>query len=385
MNKRLSDAFCKINDESIFHGEKINVELAEKWNELVLNSMHPNIFLTWEWLSVWVKWFGYNNRLKIIEIWDGLRLIGILPLYMGSIELFPKISVKGLKYIGDGDVVFPDFLGPIIRQGSLDSVLLCIEEVFESDKSDFRFIRLADMNLASEGTCCFVDALCKRFLCDIRQGDISPYIGFSGDYASFLGRFNAKKRSSIKRNEKKASGNFQLRLECYQSQDKVSEAFEIMVQVFQKANRGQNKIQGFLKEDYLGFHKDVARALARNGWLRIYVLYFNDIPVAYIYGYLFNNVFWDYQTSYDLTYKDYSPGAVILQMVIKSVIEEGVQVFEFLRGDEEYKFYFSTGHRQLSTAYVFKDKSYLYFLYRSGRYMSHLLSSAKKYLKQKSE
>jgi|GEM_PF-5497130 len=235
MNKRLSDAFCKISDESIFHGEKINVELAEKWDELVLNSMHPNIFLTWEWLSIWVKWFGYNNRLKIIEIWDGLRLIGILPLYMGSIELFPKISVKGLKYIGDGDVVFPDFLGPIIRQGSLDPVLLCIEEVFESDKSDFRLIRLADMNLAAEGACGFVDALCKRFLCNIRQGNISPYIEFSGDYASFLGRFNAKKRNSIKRNEKKALDNFQLRLECYQSQDKVSEAFEIMVQVFQKA------------------------------------------------------------------------------------------------------------------------------------------------------
>lgn len=383
MNKSLSRLFHKIDDESIFNGDTINSELEEKWNELVLNSMHPNIFLTWEWVSTWVKWFGCNKRIKIIEVWDGPQLIGILPLYISPVELFPRISVKGLKYIGDGGVVFPDFLGPIIRQGRLDSVLFCLEDILASNKSDYHLIRLADMNLAFEGTYSFVDALCKRFQCDIRQGAICPYIGFSGDYESFLGSLSARRRQAIRYNYKKASKNFQVRLECYQSQEKVSEVFEIMVQVFRKATRGQDKTQGFLRKDYVEFHKDVASALARNGWLRIYVLYFNDTPVAYIYGYLFKKVFWYYQTSYDLTLKDYSPGAVVLQMVIKSLIEEGAQEFDFLRGDEEYKFSFSSGYRQLSTAYLFNNKKYLYFFYILGRNITNSLKSAKNILKQK--
>jgi hypothetical protein len=383
-NISLSRPYYKINDGSIFYGDT-NHELAEKWDELVLNSLHPNIFLTWAWVFIWVKWFVGNKRLNIIEVWDDLHLIGILPLYIGSVELFPRISVRGLKYIGDGDVVFPDYLGPIIRKGRLESFLVCLEEVVASNKNDYRLMELADMNLSSDGSCCLVDVLCKRFQCDIKQGDISPYIQFSGDYSTFLAGLDSKRRNHIKRMEKKALNRFQVRLECYQDKDKVNEAFEIMVQVFRKATRGQDKAQGFMRKDYLGFHQDVASTFAKNGWLRIYVLYFNDIPVAYLYGYLFDKGFWFYQTSYDLTFRDYSPGAVALQMVIKSVIDEGAKEFDFLRGDEEYKLKISDGHRQLTTAFLFKHNSYEYLLYRLGRNINHMMSSIKKYLKTNTE
>ena len=385
MKRNHTEVSYKIHSGSIFHGDKIDYDLADKWDDLVLNSLHPNIFLTWEWISIWIKWFASNNELKIVTIWDGPYLIGIIPLYIGPIELFRGIHVKGFKYIGDGDVVFPDYLGPMIRQGRLNSILSCLEEVFVSNNSNCRLMRLADMDLASEGANSLVDALCKGTQYDIRQSDISPHIKFSGDYESFFSGLNPRRRESVRKKNKKVLKNFQVRLICHQSEDKVREAFAIMFEIFSKATRGKDKIQGFMRKDYLGFHQDVASAIAKKGWLRIYLLYFNDRPVAYIYGYVFNNVFWYYQTAFDLTFKDHSPGAVILQMVIKSVIEEGVQEFDFLRGDEDYKFYLSNGHRQLSTIYLFKHKRCFYLLYKLGGKITRTLSSAKNLLKPKAD
>jgi len=374
-----------MNDGAMFHESNRDSDLAPQWDELILDSMHPNVFLTWDWVSIWVKWFASQKKLRIIQVWDGSQLIGILPLYLCPVELFPGISVEGLKFIGDGDVVFPDFLGPIIRKGCLDSVLSCLQDVFASDNKDYRFLRLADMDLASEGTRCLVDGLSRGIRSETIPGDVCPYIEFSGNYESFLASLNSKRRSSIKSNDKKAFSNFHVRLECYQTLDKVDEAFELIIQIFSKATRGQDKVKGFLRKDYAGFHKEVARAFARKGWLRIYILHYNDIPVAYLYGYVFNKAFWFYQTSYDLAYKEYTPGAVALQQVIKSLIDEGAEKFDFLRGDEAYKLKICTGHKQLTTAYIFRDKSSLYSFYKWGRNMKHFLSSTKKILMEKTE
>ena len=42
--------------------------IKDQWNKLVYNSLFPNIFLTWEWLSIWWRWFSEKKYLHLILI-----------------------------------------------------------------------------------------------------------------------------------------------------------------------------------------------------------------------------------------------------------------------------------------------------------------------------
>ncbi len=43
-------------------------ERADDWNELVASSVHPNVFLTWEWVSQWWRSFGADKQAHIIAV-----------------------------------------------------------------------------------------------------------------------------------------------------------------------------------------------------------------------------------------------------------------------------------------------------------------------------
>lgn len=55
--------------------------LAEDWNKLVDHAEYPNVFLRWEWVGTWWKYFGDGRSLRVYLVYDGSRLVGILPLY----------------------------------------------------------------------------------------------------------------------------------------------------------------------------------------------------------------------------------------------------------------------------------------------------------------
>ena len=49
---------------------------------------------------------------------------------------------------------------------------------------------------------------------------------------------------------------------------------------------------------------------------------------------------WVYNSGFDPAYREFSPGWVMLSYLIQNAIENGKKVFDFMRGDEAYKYRF---------------------------------------------
>jgi CelD/BcsL family acetyltransferase involved in cellulose biosynthesis len=49
---------------------------------------------------------------------------------------------------------------------------------------------------------------------------------------------------------------------------------------------------------------------------------------------------WVYNSGFDPQFREYSPGWVLLAYLIQHAIETGKHTFDFMRGDEEYKYRF---------------------------------------------
>jgi CelD/BcsL family acetyltransferase involved in cellulose biosynthesis len=64
----------------------------------------------------------------------------------------------------------------------------------------------------------------------------------------------------------------------------------------------------------------------------------DGIPVGAVYGFLWEDVFAYYNGGWDPAYARLSLGTVLMYRVIDTVTEAGVRTFDFLRGDEAYKY-----------------------------------------------
>ena len=71
------------------------------------------------------------------------------------------------------------------------------------------------------------------------------------------------------------------------------------------------------------------------------------MPVAALYGFFYQRVFYFYQSGYDPRYRKHSVGLVTMGLAIKSAIEDGAEEYDMLHGDESYKFQWAKDVREL--------------------------------------
>src|SRR5213595_2561030 len=105
--------------------------------------------------------------------------------------------------------------------------------------------------------------------------------------------------------------------------------------------------------DLVAFHDEVSRVTLERGWLRLFVLWLDGQPVASLYGFRYGRTFYFVQTGFDPAYGRHAVGLITVGLTIKSAIAEGAEEYDFLRGDEAYKFRWAREVRHLATLEVY--------------------------------
>jgi CelD/BcsL family acetyltransferase involved in cellulose biosynthesis len=118
--------------------------------------------------------------------------------------------------------------------------------------------------------------------------------------------------------------------------------------------------QGQRLEPSLGLSESIRvhfKALARLGALRSYVLYHQDQPAAFLYGWQWNGHFAYEEAAYDRALADFSPDRVLLHRVIEDLISNHCpEVVDFSYGDAPHKRSFSN-HESASGPVVLAPRS----------------------------
>lgn len=370
MNKLQMKIYCNFSELS---------EIKSQWNTLVNDSTFPNIFLTWEWLSLWLDFFGRSCRLQTVAFFSGPTLVAAMPIYECKVSFMRGHGTSSLCLIGDGPLVSPDYLGPIVKNEYVEVVTGMLTTYFDKVFSKYGVVRLSALNKKSEGTARLINNLEKFYQIIILAEESCPILLLPDSYESFLAGLSKKRKKRIEYEIRRAEKKFDVYLKCFREENDAGKIFDVIAKVYDRSSKRYTVANGFANIDYLDFHKKVMLDFAKKGWLRFYVLSFNNEPVSYVYGYVFNNTFWFYQTSFDVSQKKFAPGSIILQLVIESVINEGIKEFDFLRGEEPYKYQYNTGERKLHTALVFRSKNLHYYQFK----IVEMLSKFYKKLKEK--
>ena len=86
------------------------------------------------------------------------------------------------------------------------------------------------------------------------------------------------------------------------------------------------------------FLRAVAEQFAKSDWFRLFYILFERRPVACVYAIVDGKVAYGYMSGFDPEYAQFSVGTLVLAHAMQCAIAEGLDVWDFLRGDELYKF-----------------------------------------------
>ncbi len=319
--------------------------LKDEWNELLKDSTSDCLFLTWEWLHTWWKHLAGDRRLNIITVRIDGRLAAIAPLVQRSSQWRRLLPFPVLEFLGSGSVG-SDYLDILVRRGQERQALAALAESLAGGKLMLEFSQVERSSAQAIGLALQLKQ--QGWIFTRHLTDFCPYIDLSGhDWESYLASLGSAHRYNLRRRIRNLEKQWSVRFERVQSEEQRTEALRELVRLHETRWRARNSPGVFHDPALVAFHDELSRLALRRGWLRLYVLRLDGRPVAALYGFNYHNTFYFYQSGFDPGYGRHSVGLVIMGLAIKSAIEEGLRVYDFLRGDESYKMLWTRDEREL--------------------------------------
>jgi hypothetical protein len=247
---------------------------------------------------------------------------------------------------------FNDFLRQNLKSGGL--------AIFDSVAEDAENISGLAEHLGSRG-----------YLVIKQVQDQCPYLDLPETFEQLLGGYSSKKRKAIRRDLRQNEAVFNL--VDHSAIGGVREALETARRLHNLSRGIKGETGSFNRAGYIEFHRRLAQSLKEEEKLYFKFLLKDETPVAFMYGFLIGSRFYDYQTGYDPDYAEQRPGFLMLAGVIKDLIYRRVGRFDFLRGYEQYKLYWTNTVRNTYRYYILPPglKSWIYYtmlkIYRGWR------------------
>jgi CelD/BcsL family acetyltransferase involved in cellulose biosynthesis len=320
--------------------------LRDEWNQ-VLEASHANcIFLTWEWLHTWWKHLADGRRLFILTVRHGGRLVAIAPLALRRRRLTRFMPFRALEFLGMGSIG-SDYLDVIARRGMETEAVRALADSLAPGK------HMLELTAFNKEEPCTVPALAgqlreRHWTSWETTFDICPYINLSEhSWPSYLATLSWEHRHNFKRRLRQLTKQFTVSFEPAESEAQRREALEALLalHVMRWWRRGGSN--AFHTHRIHAFHEELSRLALQRGWLRLFLLRLDDQLAGALYGFMYNHRFYFYQQGFDARYARYSPGLVMTGLTIEAAIKEGAEEYDFLRGDEEFKFHWTADAREL--------------------------------------
>ncbi len=322
------------------------------WNNLVKSMKLPTVFLSWEWITTWLKHFGKLYKPIIIFIYDHSDLKAIIPLSQRSMKLRSKLlNAEVISFCGSIEL-YPDHLDMICAQDNADSYAKETMDFLLNTYNKWDVMYLP--YLAGDG---YFDKYFRRNKNrrTIESEEIiAPFIKVENDLESILAGLARKKRYNLMR-EQNILFNHNISMTKISNCDELESGLEELF-LLHKARAGENRItSSFYKDDIINFHRDLSRLFLELGWLGLYLLKEIDTgkAISAAYGFVHEKRFNYYQTGLDPAWQRFSPGKVLIYKILEDICRTDVAEFDFLGGNDNYKTYWTKDHRFMRTYSIF--------------------------------
>lgn len=316
--------------------------LKAEWNPLLQRSRYNTIFLTYEWQTTWWECLGEGDLwIVAFRRSDSNQLVGIAPLYLVTPERGRWAGKRKLNLVGCIEV--SDYLDLIAAKGWEQEVYQALYTWLCSGNSPawdvLDLCNLPQDSLTYRDFPSVVDP--STYQVEIKQEDVAPQFLLPTHYENYLQeQVEKKQRHEIRRKQRRAERETEVNFYFVGSQHNLVAEMDDFV-ALQQASR-EDKAE-FMTPEMRHFFGIMAQRMQDAGWLRLCFLCINGEKTAALLGFEYDRRYLLYNSGYDPeAYPHLSPGWVLLSYTIQYATAVGNKVFDFMQGDEEYKYRFGS-------------------------------------------
>jgi len=343
-----------------------NIPLTKKlWNELVQKNSTNTVFQTYEWFISWWGNFNENHEMFFLTAYKDDNIVGFAPL-MISIEPFGR---RIIKFIGDGNSDYCDF---VINENRYETISAFLDYI---NKSEIKWSSISLLNIPSSSTTrACVDTYCleSNIHIQVLKNTKTPILLLNDTQLVH----EMTNKYSVMRHVKKINKAGSVTIKNTSDSETIEQYLNIFFNQHIQRYSLKKDISLFSDNKNKSFYKDLTNNLKETNWILFTILFFDNKPIAFHFGFAYNNSFTWYKPSFDINYKQLSPGTVLLKSIIEYSSDKLMKEFDFTIGDESFKSRFSNLNKKNNNLVLYKSPI-LYRLSQIRCLMSKLLSRIK--------
>jgi CelD/BcsL family acetyltransferase involved in cellulose biosynthesis len=238
-----------------------------------------------------------------------------------------------------GCVEVTDYLDSIIRPDLREAFFAGVADILFEQRETYSRICLCNTPATSPTLEVLTDLLAARgFETEIRQQEVCPVIVLPDNFEAYLGQLDKKQRHEARRKLRRAEAS-DAKVGWYVVGPEHDLSAEI--EQFARLMAASHSAKSAFLEDPQNnmFFRAIVQRVALCGWLQLAFLTVDGEPAAAYLNFDYDNRILVYNSGLEPErFGALSPGIVLLLHLIRDAIEKRRTVFDFLRGDEEYKF-----------------------------------------------
>jgi CelD/BcsL family acetyltransferase involved in cellulose biosynthesis len=314
----------------------------QEWNGLLTNSISDNPFLRYEYQRAWWEHRGGGEwkeaKLILVTAREDEKLIGIAPLFIADHDGRPALLLIG-------SIEISDYLDVIVRADDHARFLSGLFDFLASTLTDnWPAVDWYNIPDSSTTLTALKEEAAKRGWTHHEEVyRPTPRIALNGSFEEYLARVEKKQRHEIRRKMRRADESGRgVRWHISSMADVEAEIDSFLALMEQDPGKA-----GFLHEAMRAQMRAVIRAAHDNGWLWLAFLEADGQRIAANLNFDYNGKLWGYNAGVNRAFMDLSPGWVLLGHVLQWACENGRAEFDFMRGDEEYKYRFGAVNRHV--------------------------------------
>jgi CelD/BcsL family acetyltransferase involved in cellulose biosynthesis len=282
------------------------------------------IFTLPDWLRTWWEAFGSDSELYIRSFRKLEQIVGMAPL---------KIHEGVASVIGSVDVCdYQDFIWATGFEDEFGSAVLqdltargVKRLLLESIRPD-SLIANKLVPLAKN----------KGLNVDCQPQDVSLDMKLASNFEDYLAGLDGKQRHEIRRKLRNINSLGDVNYRVISEKSEVMTGIGTFLQLFPEYRRDKAE---FLTQKMNDYFRSIAANLAEANHLRFGSLELGSKVVAMIMYFDYNENVYLYNSAYDPAYKNMSVGIISKALCIQDSIQRGKKRFDFLKGNEQYKYY----------------------------------------------
>ena len=326
--------------------------LGSVWNRLVEEARIDHPFLSHEWVRTWWSCFGAGNRLHVLVVRAGDRVIAIAPLMLTSARMY-GLKVRKIGFIAN--IHTPRFDLIIGEQGS--EAYRAIWDYLSNDDRLWDVLELIQVP--------FDSATLKELpLLASQNGDLSgiwhaedcPCVDLAQGWSKLLKSLSHNHRSQMGKRLRRLQKIGEVRLEIISGGDNVQRLLEEGLAIEAAAWKAKSGTAILCRPELVRFYRQFADAAARLDILRLVFLTVGCKRIAFAYALFHKNKIYVLKSGYDPEYAPYSPYLLLCHLLFEEACKRGIAEYEFLGMGDAWKLRWAEKTKPQFWLYIMRRK-----------------------------